>query len=55
MNIPVSLGIPTICIGISRGERTHTIHEHVPIAPIPDGLAQLVRLTVEAAGEGVRD
>ena len=49
MNIPVSLGIPTVCIGISNGERTHTIHEHVPIAPIPDGLAQLVRLTVEAA------
>ncbi|CAN5728504.1 M20/M25/M40 family metallo-hydrolase [soil metagenome] len=49
MNIPVSQGIPTICIGISRGERTHTIHEHVPVAPIADGLAQLVRLTVEAA------
>ena len=49
MNIPVSQGVPTICVGISRGERTHTIHEHVPVAPIPDGLAQLVRLTVEAA------
>lgn len=49
MNIPVSRGVPTICVGISRGERTHTIHEHVPIGPIPDGIAQLVRLTVEAA------
>lgn len=49
MNIPVSQGVPTICIGISRGERTHTIHEHVPVAPIADGVAQLVRLTVEAA------
>ena len=49
MNIPVSYGIPTVCIGISRGERTHTIHERVPTAPIGDGLAQLVRLTVEAA------
>lgn len=49
MNIPVSQGVPTICIGISRGERTHTIHEHVPVAPIGDGLAQLVRLTVEGA------
>ena len=49
MNIPVSQGVPTICVGISHGERTHTIHEHVPVAPIPDGLAQLVRLTVEAA------
>ncbi len=49
MNIPVSQGVPTICIGISHGERTHTIHEQVPVAPIADGLAQLVRLTVEAA------
>lgn len=49
MNIPVSRGVPTICIGISHGERTHTIHEQVPVAPIPAGLAQLVRLTVEAA------
>lgn len=49
MNIPVSRGVPTICVGISRGERTHTIHEHVPVAPIADGLAQLTRLAIEAA------
>lgn len=49
MNIPVSRGIPTICVGISHGERTHTIHEQVPVAPIPAGLAQLTRLAVEAA------
>ena len=49
MNIPVSQGVPTICVGISHGERTHTVHERVPIAPISDGLAQFVRLTVEAA------
>jgi acetylornithine deacetylase/succinyl-diaminopimelate desuccinylase-like protein len=49
MNIPVSQGVPAICVGISKGERTHTIHEHIPIAPIPDGLAQLTRLTIDAA------
>lgn len=49
MNIPVSLGVPTICVGISKGERTHTVHEHVPVVPIPDGLAQLTRLTIDAA------
>lgn len=49
MNIPVSRGIPTICVGISHGERTHTIHEQVPVAPIPAGLAQLTRLAIEAA------
>ena len=55
MNIPVSRGIPTICVGISHGERTHTIHEQVPVAPIPAGLAQLTRLAIEAAEMLSRD
>lgn len=51
MNIPVSVGVPAVCIGISDGQRTHTVHEHVPITPIPTGLAQLIRLTLESAEE----
>ena len=47
MNIPLSLGIPAVGVGISYGERTHTIHEHIPIEPIPDGVAQVVRLCLE--------
>jgi tripeptide aminopeptidase len=47
LNVPLSLGIPGVCVGISRGERTHTVHEHIPIEPIPDGVAQVVRLCME--------
>ena len=49
MNIPISLGIPTVCIGISDGQGTHTVNEYIPIAPIADGMAQLVRLTIDGA------
>jgi acetylornithine deacetylase/succinyl-diaminopimelate desuccinylase-like protein len=49
MNIPISLGIPSVCIGTSRGERGHTVHEHVHIAPFTDGLALVARLCVDAA------
>jgi acetylornithine deacetylase/succinyl-diaminopimelate desuccinylase-like protein len=48
MNIPVSLDIPTVCVGTSRGERGHTVHEHVHIAPFKDGLAQVTRLFIDA-------
>jgi acetylornithine deacetylase/succinyl-diaminopimelate desuccinylase-like protein len=48
MNIPVSLNIPAVCIGTSKGERGHTIHEHVHIEPFKDGLAQVTRLFLDA-------
>jgi acetylornithine deacetylase/succinyl-diaminopimelate desuccinylase-like protein len=48
MNIPISLHIPAVCIGTSQGERGHTVHEHVHIAPFADGLAQITRLLVDA-------
>ena len=48
MNIPVSLDIPSVCIGTSQGERGHTVHEHVHIAPFKDGLAQVARLLIDA-------
>jgi len=48
MNIPVSFDIPAVCIGTSKGERGHTVHEHVHIAPFKDGLAQVTRLFLDA-------
>jgi tripeptide aminopeptidase len=48
-NIPISLGIPAICIGITRVEGAHTLEEFLTIPPIADGLAQLTRLCVEAS------
>jgi tripeptide aminopeptidase len=48
-NIPISLNIPAVCIGITRGVQAHTIDEHLYISPIGQGLAQLVRLSLEAS------
>lgn len=48
MNIPISFGIPAVCVGVSEGERGHTVHESIRIAPFEQGLALAVRLTIDA-------
>jgi len=48
-NIPISLNIPAICVGVTRVERAHTLEEHIVVPPIGDGLAQLARLCIEAS------
>ncbi len=47
-NIPISLGIPAVCVGISRGSGGHTVNETIEVGPIADGLAQLVLLAAES-------
>jgi di/tripeptidase len=47
-NIPISLNIPAVCIGITQVERMHTLEEFLYVPPIGDGLAQLIRLCIEA-------
>jgi acetylornithine deacetylase/succinyl-diaminopimelate desuccinylase-like protein len=41
-NLPLSLGIPALCLGITRGGLAHTVKEYIDIAPIPSGLKQLL-------------
>ncbi|GCE27480.1 peptidase M20 [Dictyobacter alpinus] len=48
-NIPISLGIPTVCVGITRGEKAHTTNEFLHVSPIGKGLAQIVRLCIDAS------
>jgi len=43
-NIPLSKGLPAICIGISNGSGAHTNGELVYIRPIEKGLEQLINL-----------
>lgn len=43
-NIPLSLGIPAVCVGSSRGSGVHTVGESLQISSIRPGLQQLVRL-----------
>jgi acetylornithine deacetylase/succinyl-diaminopimelate desuccinylase-like protein len=40
-NLPLSIGIPALCLGITRGGLAHTVQEYIDIAPIPSGLKQL--------------
>jgi acetylornithine deacetylase/succinyl-diaminopimelate desuccinylase-like protein len=47
-NVPISLGIPAICVGITRGGRGHTVDEYIETTPISDGLTQLASLTLRA-------
>ncbi len=47
-NIPISLHIPAVCIGITQVARSHTREEFLSVPPIGDGLAQLARLCIEA-------
>ena len=48
-NIPISLGIPAVCIGITHGGLGHTTGEFIDVTPIATGLAQLGLLTITAA------
>lgn len=48
-NIPISLNIPSICIGITHGENAHTLEEFLYISPIGEGLVQLTSLCLEAS------
>ncbi|HLI87569.1 MAG TPA: M20/M25/M40 family metallo-hydrolase [Ktedonobacteraceae bacterium] len=48
-NIPISLHIPALCVGITQVKQTHTISEWIAIPPIGTGLAQIVQLCVEAS------
>ncbi len=57
-NLPLSQGIPALCLGITRGALAHTVREYIDIAPILAGVKQLyltILHTLEAADrdEGV--
>ncbi len=43
-NLPLSLGLPAITIGLTTGGGGHTIHEYINVAPLEKGMEQLVRL-----------
>ncbi|HEX7735694.1 MAG TPA: M20/M25/M40 family metallo-hydrolase [Ktedonobacteraceae bacterium] len=48
-NIPISLNIPSVCIGVTHGEHAHTLQEFLHISPLGSGLAQIGRACVEAS------
>jgi acetylornithine deacetylase/succinyl-diaminopimelate desuccinylase-like protein len=46
-NIPISRGIPAICIGLTHGEGAHRVEEWIETEPISKGMLQLAMLVSE--------
>jgi acetylornithine deacetylase/succinyl-diaminopimelate desuccinylase-like protein len=49
-NLPLSLGLPAICVGLANSGNTHRLDEYVDPTHLPEGLGQLLLLTLAAAG-----
>lgn len=43
-NVPLSQGLPAVCVGLTRGSGAHTLQEQILTAPLAQGLNQLVML-----------
>lgn len=51
-NVPLSRGLPAICIGLTAGSGAHTTDEFIYKSPLAGGLAQLVSLVEQFAPQG---
>ncbi len=54
-NIPISRGIPAMCIGLTTGGNVHRVDEFVRLRPLATGFAQLLLNTIVAADAIHRD
>ncbi len=43
-NIPLSRGLPAVCVGLTTGSGAHTVEEYINTRPLEMGLAQLLAL-----------
>jgi acetylornithine deacetylase/succinyl-diaminopimelate desuccinylase-like protein len=50
-NIPISRGIPAVCIGLTTGGNVHKEDEYIDHEPVARGVYQLLGLTVSVAEE----
>lgn len=48
-NIPISRGIPSMCIGLTTGGNVHREDEYIDIPPLAKGFAQLALTTLRSA------
>ncbi|MDW8227034.1 MAG: M20/M25/M40 family metallo-hydrolase [Anaerolineales bacterium] len=49
-NIPLSRGLPALCLGLTTGGGAHTVHEYIRTAPLEHGMRQLLHLIRRLAG-----
>jgi acetylornithine deacetylase/succinyl-diaminopimelate desuccinylase-like protein len=50
-NIPISRGIPAVCIGLTTGGNVHREDEFIDVGPIVNGLTQLILLSLAVTEE----
>jgi acetylornithine deacetylase/succinyl-diaminopimelate desuccinylase-like protein len=48
-NVPMSRGIPSMCIGLASGGNVHRTDEYIVLDQLPAGLAQLILVTAAVA------
>lgn len=46
-NVPLNLGFPSVCLGVTRGGNAHTVQEFIRINDIPTGIRQWVNLITQ--------
>jgi tripeptide aminopeptidase len=46
-NIPLSQGLPCVCIGLTKGSGAHTLNEYIYTPPLDSGMTQLVDLVTK--------
>jgi tripeptide aminopeptidase len=49
-NVPISQGIPAVCVGLANSGNTHRLDEYLDPANLPAGLTQLLLITLAAGG-----
>ena len=49
-NLPLSMGLPAVTIGLTSGASAHTVHEYILTEPLKKGIEQLVRLVQKIGG-----
>lgn len=50
-NVPLSLGLQAVCIGVTRSGHTHRPDEYMEVEPIATGLKQATLLALAASGK----
>ena len=50
-NIPLSLGVTAVCVGLAQSGNAHRLDEFIDITHLVDGMQQLLLLSLAAAGE----
>jgi len=54
-NIPLSRGLPAICVGLTTGGGAHTMGEYIDIRPLEQGLGTLVDIIQTVFQRGIND